>query len=420
VSAAATPSRAEPAARSPLASLAAGVVVAGLVLAAVLLAWRTGSPLVPRAGGARDGSTAWSFLALLVGAFVAYLAGLALLRARDVPRATVAAGVVAAVVQLAPLAGPLLFSTDAWTYWGYGWIAHAGGDPYVSPPAAFPGSPALPWLGADWRDTTSVYGPAFTLASEPVAAVVGASQDAAAWVFRVIAGLCGVACALAAGGLARRRRALAIAFVGWNPVVAVHLAGGGHNDAWVAALLVGALLLAARRRLDAAGAAWSLAILVKWVPLLFLLLRGLEARATGRPVRHVGFAGVTVAVLAVATWRYGLDWARAVAPLAANAERSTSYALPSRLESAGLPHALALAIAGVVLAAGLLLLARAALRGRAYLARAACLLLVTTPYLAVWYLAWPVALAASDEDDRLGRLGVLALSAYLLPQTIPL
>ena len=77
-------------------------------------------------------------------------------------------------VQLVPLAGPLLLSTDAWTYWSYGWIAIEGdGNPYVAPPSSRPDNPALPFMGAAWRDTTSVYGPVFTLASEPVARVAG-------------------------------------------------------------------------------------------------------------------------------------------------------------------------------------------------------------------------------------------------------
>jgi hypothetical protein len=45
--------------------------------------------------------------------------------------------------------------------------------------------------------------------------------------------------------------------------------------------------------------------------------------------------------------------------------------------------------------------------------------LLTTPYLAVWYLGWVIPLAAAEED-RLARLVALALCGYLLPQTIPL
>ncbi len=56
--------------------------------------------------------------------------------------------------------------------------------------------------------------------------------------------------------LAAARPAFAAAFVAWNPVVALHLAGGGHNDAWVAALVMGALALAATGRRQLAGAAW--------------------------------------------------------------------------------------------------------------------------------------------------------------------
>jgi hypothetical protein len=117
--------------------------------------------------------------------------------------------------------------------------------------------------------------------------------------------------------------------------------------------------------------------------------------------------------------RYGLHWLGALGPLAENAVRRTSYALPSRLEQLGLPHGVALGVAFALLAAGLAWLLRDALAGRARLGTAACLVLATTPYLAVWYLAWAVPLAAPEDDDRLARLAALGLTAYLLPQTIP-
>ena len=42
-----------------------------------------------------------------------------------------------------PLAGPLLLSTDAWTYWEYGRIAAVhDGNPYVDVPSDFPDDPS--------------------------------------------------------------------------------------------------------------------------------------------------------------------------------------------------------------------------------------------------------------------------------------
>jgi len=383
-----------------------------------MLAWQSGSPIVPRDGGLAVNGTAWTLFAMLAGAFAAYLVALVLLQ-RAPPRLA-AVMTIAVAVQLAPLGAPLLLSTDAWTYWDYGRIAAVhGGNPYVDRPSSFPDDPALREMGARWRDKTSVYGPAFTLASEPLARAAGASRDAAAWQYKTIAALATIgAAALAA--FATRRRALAAAFVGWNPVLAIHLAGGGHNDAWIGLLVLGATTLALSRRANASGVLWTLAVAVKWVPLVFLGLRALEARARRERLGARGIALTAVVVAAVATWRYGWRWLAALAPLADNARLETRYSLPHRLQSMGVPREVALAAAAVVLVGGLAWLARRAAHGRARLASAACLLLVTTPYLAVWYLGWAVPLAAADEDDRLARAGVLILSAYLLPQAIPL
>jgi hypothetical protein len=323
------------------------------------------------------------------------------------------------VIQLVPLAGPLLLSTDAWTYWEYGRIAAVhDGNPYVDVPSEFPDDPAYAYAGAAWRDTTSVYGPAFTVLSEAVAHVSGSSAAAAAWIFKTLAALAVLACVVLAARLARDRP-YAAALVGWNPLFAIHFAGGGHNDALMAALVLGALALAAAGRRGAAAAAWVGAVLVKWIPLLFFALRVLEARATGRRVSHRSFAVASAAAVLVATWLYGLDWLRAFGPLARNAEGQTSYALPHRLEQLGAPDALAFGLAALALAAGLIWLGREAWLGRARLGLAACLLLATTPWLAPWYTIWALPLAAA-EDDRRAQLVALGFCAYLLPQTIPL
>ena len=353
----------------------------------------------------------------MIAAFAAYLAGLSLIRGRAPALVPVLA--VAAAVQLVPLAAPVLLSTDAYTYWDYGRIgAVHGANPYEDQPSAFPDDPAYGRMGADWRDTTTVYGPGFTLASEGHAAVVGESPAAAAWVYKAL----GALAMLVLTGLAAflgREKAFAAAFVGWNPLLAVHFGGGGHNDAWMMVLVLGALALGAVGRRQWAGAAWVGAIAIKWVAIVFLPLRALEARAKGRRVGHLGFAVAAVLVVAVSTWRYGTGWLEAFGPLAKNLREGADYSLPSRLTSLGVPHAAAVALFAVLFALAYLWLLRGAWRGRARLALCADLLLLATPWLIAWYAVWAVPLAAVEED-RTARLLALGLCAYLLPNAVPL
>jgi hypothetical protein len=398
-----------------------GAAAVALMAACVALAWANDSPIPAQAGGATAGdpALAWAFLAAAAGALLVYVVAMLTLNRRSETVALVAAFGVG--IQLVPLGAPLLLSTDAWAYWDHGRMpsAHAG-NPYRNVPADFPSDPAFPWVGADWRESSSVYGPAFTLASEPVARAAGASHEAAAWLYKVIGAAAVLAAAVLAAAISSRP-ALAFGVVAWNPLLAIHFAGGGHNDAWMAALVAGALVLSARSRDGTAGAAWSTALFVKWMPLALLPLHVVAAWSDRRRVTRL-LAGVAIAAVIVgviATWRYGTSWVDAAAPLVRNAGRETEYALPHRLTQLGLPRWLALGLAGVALVIAYAWLLRGATRGRARLALAAGALLLATPYLAPWYLVWLAPLAAA-EDDRPAIWLTLALSAYLLPQTIPL
>jgi alpha-1,6-mannosyltransferase len=388
-----------------------------LVAAAASLAWPASSRLTPDHDGGAS-SWSWAYLALVVAAFVAYLGGLALLRSRPSAR-TGAVLAIAAAVQLAPLTAPVLLSTDVYTYWDYGRIgAVHGGNPYADEPRAFPADPAFPRMGEQWRDTTSVYGPAFTLASEGQAATTGDSPTAAAWTYKVLAALALLALTWLAARLASRP-AFAAAFVGWNPLLAVHFAGGGHNDAWMMALVLAALALAASGRRQLAGAAWAASIAVKWVAVVFLPLRALEARRRGRRVGHLGFAVTAVVLAAIASWRYGTGWLDAFGPVARNLREGARYSLPSRLESLGMPHGAAVGVLAGLFGLAYLWLLREAWRGRARLALAAGLLVLAAPWLVPWYAVWTVPLAAIEED-RTARVLALAVSAYLLRDAVPL
>ena len=328
---------------------------------------------------------------------------------------------VAAAVQLVPLASPLLLSTDAWTYWGYGWIAaEARGNPYVDAPASFPDSPADPHLGADWRDTTSVYGPAFTLLTEPIARISGTSADAAAWIFK---GLAAVAILAATVAVSRssRRPALAAAFVGWNPVLAVHAGGGGHNDALVGALVATAVALGVRRRatlrrrcLGARGARQvdpARVLRARRARRPCAVTSGGRGRVRRDPGRRRRCRDVAIRAPLAGRARATRRQRRSEDELRAPVPARAAGPPPRRGARTGARRARSRASRCS---------ARDALGGRARLGTAACLVLATTPYLAVWYLAWAVPLAAPEDDDRLARVAALALTAYLLPQTIPL
>lgn len=353
-------------------------------------------------------------------AFAAYLAGLFLLsRAGGLGRRR-AVIVLACAIQLLPLAGPVLLSTDVYTYWDYARISTAhGGNPYVDVPSDYPDDPAFPLMGSSWHDTTSVYGPGFTLASEVHAEAVGESEDAAAWAYRAAAAAAMVALVLLAARLSPQP-AFAAAFVGWNPLLAVHFAGGGHNDSVMMALVLAALALAAAGRPMLAGISWALAIAIKWVPLVFLPLRFLEARKVGRRIDHRGLAAGLAVIVAIATWRYGLSWLGAAGPLATNlAEERARYSIPSRVASLGLPEGGVVAAFALAFAAAYVWLLREAWRGRARLALTAGLVLLATAWLVPWYAVWAVPLAAVEED-RTARVLALALSAYLLRDAVPL
>jgi uncharacterized membrane protein len=401
---------------TPALALVAGGTTLLAVAVAVAAAHPEASPLSPSHPGF-DSTWAWLFLGSLSCAFLAYVAGLGALTRRGARLGAVVA--ISVAIQLVPLLGPVLLSTDLYTYWARGRVSAVHGEnPYVVAPSSFPADPAYTRMGATWRDRPTGYGPAFTLLSEGHAAIVGSSAAAAAWLYRAVAAVAMIALVLLAAALARER-AFAAAFVGWNPLLAIHFAGGGHNDALVMVLVLTALLLAARRRPVAAGGAWAAAVAVKWFPLLFLPLRALEARRTGRPVSHIGFVAVAGLIGLVAFWRYGADWLGGFGNFSDQLQRTTSLSTARWLTGLGIPEQAAIGLLLGIFAVGYAWLLLEAWRGRARLALCAGFLLLTTSWLVPWYAVWVVPLAAI-EDDRAARLLAVGLSAYLLRGAVPL
>src|SRR5438876_7413054 len=249
--------------RSP----ALGIATAAGLATAIVAASTRGSP-VPAGGLELGDAASIAFIVALAVAFALYTGALVTLR-RGGGRLTLVCA-IAAAIQLIPLGGPLLLSHDVYSYWAYGRIvSRHDSDPYSVPPARFPSDPAARAVAPSWRETASVYGPAFTAFSIGVDRATHGSAEAVAFVFRSVAALAAIAATLLAAFIARRK-VFAAAFVGWNPLLAVSSAGGGHSDILMLVLMLGALALASRQRDTAAGGLWVLAAAVK-APALFLL-----------------------------------------------------------------------------------------------------------------------------------------------------
>jgi hypothetical protein len=404
--------RAPPAVRAwPALAAVASVAGIALVVAAAHETARPASSPIDAPG--RWGAALAAGIAL---AFAGYVGGIAALRRRAVPVAAVVA--VAAAVQLTPLTGPTLLSTDTWTYWMYGRVgAVEGGSPYGDPPSAYPGDVAYRAMGSSWRETTSLYGPLFTAGSELHARIAGDDPVRAAWLYRLVAALAVLGTAVLAAGLSARP-AFAVAFVGWNPLLALHFGGGGHNDAVMMLLVVGALLLAARGRPNLAGVAWIGAIGLKWVAVAFFALWAIDRLRRREPLGLAGLAAGALALVAGATARYGATWLEAFGGLSSQARRTGSIGLSKWLGDVGLGHREVLVTIGLATLAAFAWLAREAWRGRPRLGVSGSVAALGQGWLNPWYASWGVSLSAGEEDGLAWALA-LGLTAFLLLDVVP-
>ncbi len=237
----------------------------------------------------------------------------------------------------------------------------------------------------------------------------GSSAAAAAWIFKVLAALGVLACTLLAARLARDKP-YAAALVGWNPLFAIHFAGGGHNDSVLIALTLGALALAAagRKQLAGRGLGARGPDQVGAARLLRASRRRRARRPPARRPRRLRGRGRRDHRARDHALRPRLG-AVAFGPLARNAAEQSSYALPHRLEQLGVPHALDVrAHGGGARGGSPLARARGGTRPGHGSGSPGCLLLATTPWLTPWYAIWAVPLAAA-EDDRRAQLISLAL-----------
>jgi Glycosyltransferase family 87 len=331
---------------------------------------------------------------------------------------------------------PPVLSHDVYSYVDYARLgALHGVDPYLRGPDAVPADPAFAHV--TWPHTTSAYGPLFTLATYPLAAVpVGAAVYAlkAASAAAVLATAWIVARVAPSRGIDPLRAA---AFVALNPLVLVHVVGGPHNDAFAVLLMTAGVAAILTGRQLSAGAALLAAIATKAsaaFALPFALLapanpppmgRYVKSDSTYRPIGRMllGMALAAVAIGAVAYVAFGWNWLDAFGLAGENQGRTSHMSIPTTLARlTDLDKDTARAGALALYAALLAYLLAWTWRGGDWLRAAAwagTTLLLATSWLLPWYLIWPLPLAALSRDRTL-QLLLLALTAYQLGARIPL
>lgn len=183
------------------------------------------------------------------------------------------AGICCALLVLTP---PLL-SRDLFAVGFYGKISvfyHE--NPYLVTPQKFAGDPWLAFMSTNWKNTPMVYGPVVWLISSAGALVFGRSIVANLVLLKVFMAAAHIANAVLIwqilDRIAPERRESGTLLYAWNPVVIMIGVGGGHNDIIMMTFVLLAFLLFLKERPMLGFAGLTLAVLVKYVSLIFMAM----------------------------------------------------------------------------------------------------------------------------------------------------
>jgi hypothetical protein len=353
------------------AAFGAGLVALVGVVTATIVARATGTygtPYIPSG----DWRPTW-WVGIIV-AFTAY--ALAVLVLSLVPSSGRGkAFALAVAIQAVPLAGPMILSADAVVYSQMAKSPHPYGE-----------------------QSRSVYGPLWTAISRVVADI-----PHSVLVHRLVACACVLAITAMVSGLARRK-VLATAFVGWNPLLAFHFSSAGHNDAVMTALAVGGMTLAVANRAELGGAAWIASFFIKFTTGPIYVLWALERWRRGLAIGIAGAVAAAVAILGLSYGLYGWSWLDVFSNLHYVERQPASFFWAWIREATGISYAHERKVSYVVEIAAFAFFAFQAWRKRLHLGLAAGVLTLAAPHINAWYLILPVALAAADDEDRWGKL----------------
>jgi alpha-1,6-mannosyltransferase len=336
-----------------------------------------------------------------------------LLRVADIPRR----GAIWTVVGLHVLflLAPPLLSQDVFSYIAYARLGVEHGlSPYTHSPVDITHDAVFAFAGS--KDAVSVYGPAFTLLTYPLAPL---GVPAAYWILKVVAAAASlgvVALVWRTAEVLGRDPVRPALFVGLSPLVLVHVVSAAHNEALVVLLTMTGVYAFVRGQPRAAGF-WS------------TLAAGLKASA-GLVVPYLvvrsrrvllGVAVAALVLLAAGLIGFGTGVFDSLGLLSSNQGRSSRMSLPYKVSELVGNRDLVRLCFGVAFAgvAGWTLWRTwrgddaIRMAGWATLA-----ILLASAWLVPWYLLWLLPLAALAADRRLA-VATVVLSGWVLAIGIP-
>ena len=390
------------------------------------------SPLIPKspeiAGWLQGIGERLGYRVFLIAILVfsgAYAVLLALIKASPAPAISKRwAIVLLGALQLIVFVGPILLSTDVFSYIAYARMGVEHGiNPYMHGPIAIVNDPVYHYVGQDWKHVATAYGPLYTLISYPLAplGLVGAI-----WGMKLYALLASIGTLALVWRCARARDldpVVAVLVVGANPLYIVYGLGGAHNDLIMILLMMAAVSFTFAGRDASAAASVVAGALVKATVAVLLPFMILSKRSLAPLLGAAVALAVGVVIGYAAFGIHGID---IVAALNRDAAFVSTDSFATEIAHLfGKPGVFPIDhdLLKVALVLIVLHLMWRTWRGYDWVAASGWTLLaisVTSTWLLAWYILWPLPLAVITRDRRL-LIATLAVQAlFILHQVSPL
>jgi alpha-1,6-mannosyltransferase len=332
--------------------------------------------------------------------------------------------ILVAALHAIVFAGPILLSTDVFSYIAYARMGVEHGlNPYLHGPIAIAHDPVYRYVGQDWKHVATAYGPLYTLLSYSLAPL---GVKGALWGMK-LAALLASAGTLALTWHCARVRELdpvkALLVVGANPLYIIYGLGGAHNDLIMLLLMMAAVAFTFAGKDASAAASVVAGALVKATVAVLLPFMILARR---RVASLFGALAALAAGALIGYAAFGIHGINVVAALNRDAAFVSTDSFATEIAHLfGKPGVFP--VDHTLLKAALVVIALHLLwrtwRGYDWVAASGWTLLaisVTSTWLLAWYVLWPLPLAVVARDRRLLVATLFIQALFILHQTSPL